>query len=172
MMLRFLQIFLFVLMSTVAFANTDAPQEIKWDDLLPEGELERLQEMYQKQIEMLYQADPIMEGSANDKAVQFGTFNVVEELDGENVRIPGYMVPLDLQDGKVTEFLLVPYFGACIHSPPPPPNQTVFVTSVEPVEFSWDAFWLEGTLKTETAESELANAAYTLELSKIEPYSS
>ena len=169
-MLRFLQVFVFVAISSMAWANAEPPMEIIWDDLMPEGEFERLQQMYQQQIQMLYQADPIIEGSDADQAVQFGTFNVVEELDGENVRIPGYMVPLDLQEGKVTEFLLVPYFGACIHSPPPPPNQTVFVISKEPIEFSWDAFWLEGTLKTEKAESELANAAYTLELSKIEPY--
>ncbi len=171
-MLRYLSVLVFALMSGLAVASTEPPVEIKWDDLMPEGEFERLQAMYEEQIRMLYQADPIVEGSDADKAIQFGTFNVVEELDGMNVRIPGYIVPLDLQDGKVSEFLLVPYFGACIHSPPPPPNQTVFVTSKEPIVFSWDAFWLEGTMKTEKAESELASAAYTLVLSKIEPYSS
>ncbi len=167
---RILTVLVFALMSSLAVAATEPPLEIKWDDLMPEGEIERLQAMYEEQIRMLYQADPIIEGSAADAAVQFGTFNVVEELDGQNVRIPGYIVPLDLQEGKVTEFLLVPYFGACIHAPPPPPNQTVYVTAKEPVEFSWDAFWLEGTIKTEKAESELASAAYTLELDKIEPY--
>lgn len=169
-MLRFLQVIVFVMLSGAAWANAEPPVEIKWDDLMPEGEFERLQAIYEQQIRMLYQAEPIIEGSEADQMMQFGTFNVVEELDGENVRIPGYIVPLDLQDGKVTEFLLVPYFGACIHSPPPPPNQTVYVTSKEPVEFSWDAFWLEGTLTTEKAESELAAAAYTLELDRIEPY--
>ncbi|MGI9201102.1 MAG: DUF3299 domain-containing protein [Woeseiaceae bacterium] len=52
---------------------------------------------------------------------------VVKELDGTFVRIPGYAVPLELSGSKVTEFLLVPYVGACIHTPPPPPNQIVHV---------------------------------------------
>lgn len=172
MMLRLFQILAFVSFSGVVFANAEPPVELKWDDLMPEGEIELLQEMYQQQIQSLYQSEAVTEGSAADTAVQFGTFNVVEELNGQQIRIPGYIVPLDLQNGKVTEFLLVPYFGACIHSPPPPPNQTVYVTSKEPIEFSWDPFWLEGTLTTEKAESDMANAAYRLALSKIDPYSS
>ena len=52
---------------------------------------------------------------------------VVKELDGQDVRMPGYLLPLEITDGKVTEFLLVPYVGACIHVPPPPPNQIVHV---------------------------------------------
>jgi len=54
--------------------------------------------------------------------------SVVKELNGQKVSIPGYLLPLEITGSSVTEFLLVPYFGACIHAPPPPPNQIVHVT--------------------------------------------
>ena len=76
-------------------------------------------------------ADPyakIEEGSEFDFMPQLGTFETVEELDGEFVRIPGYVVPFDFDsDQSWAEFLFVPYMGACIHTPPPPPNQIVLV---------------------------------------------
>ena len=53
--------------------------------------------------------------------------SIVEELNGQRVRIPGYLLPLEVSATKVTEFLLVPYIGACIHVPPPPPNQIIYV---------------------------------------------
>jgi len=49
------------------------------------------------------------------------------ELLGKNVSIPGYLLPLEMVDQKVVEFLLVPTVGACIHTPPPPANQMVLV---------------------------------------------
>ena len=52
---------------------------------------------------------------------------VNQEIDGAHVRIPGYLLPLELENDEATEFLLVPYQGACIHTPPPPPNQIVHV---------------------------------------------
>ncbi len=75
-------------------------------------------------------------------------------------------------DARITEFLLVPYFGACIHAPPPPPNQTVFVMSQEPIKMQdlAQAVWIEGTIHTQTQESELADAAYTISLTAIEEY--
>lgn len=54
-------------------------------------------------------------------------YAVVPELDGQNISIPGYALPLDYSGKRITEFLLVPWVGACIHTPPPPPNQIVYV---------------------------------------------
>ncbi len=55
---------------------------------------------------------------------------VVKELDGQQVKLPGYIVPLEVsEEGRTTEFLLVPYYGACIHVPPPPSNQIVHIFS-------------------------------------------
>lgn len=148
-------------------------RELGWEELMPEGEEERLAAMYQSQMQMLYGGAPIAEGSAADKMTQIGTFNVVPELNGLKVRLPGYTVPFEYgSDAEITEFLLVPYFGACIHSPPPPPNQTIFVITDTPVKLKdlAQAVWVEGTLSTQTQTSELADAAYTITLTKLEEY--
>ena len=98
---------------------------------------------------------------------------VVEALDGQMVKLPGYIVPLDMTDeGRVIEFLLVPYFGACIHVPPPPSNQIVHATSElgVRVEALYEPFWIEGPMRVEHASSELAEAGYRMQAQKIYPY--
>ncbi len=155
-----------------ASAAASEIREIGWEELMPEGEEERLAELYQQQMAMLYSGG-IAEGAAGDVAQQFGTFNTVPELDGIKVRIPGYTVPFEYgTDAKIREFLLVPYYGACLHAPPPPPNQTVFVTTDEAITIKdlAMAVWIEGTLRTERQDTELAGAAYTIEMENIETY--
>jgi hypothetical protein len=157
-----------------AEAEARGVSEIGWEDLMPEGEEERLAQMYQSQMSMLYGGGGgIAEGSAADAMVQIGTFNTVPELNSKKVRIPGYTVPFEYgAKAEVTEFLLVPYFGACIHAPPPPPNQTLFVKADDPIALKdlAQAVWVEGVLTTQTQESDLADAAYTLQLTHIEKY--
>ena len=148
-------------------------REIGWEELMPEGEEERLAEIYQQQMAKLYSSAPVEEGSAADAMIQIGTFNTVDELDGLKIRIPGYTVPFEYgADAEISEFLLVPYYGACIHAPPPPPNQTVFVTTQKPIKLRdlAQAVWVEGTLHAERQNSDLADAAYTIRLETIEEY--
>ena len=148
-------------------------REIGWEELLPEGEEERLAQLYQQQMALLYSGGPIAEGSAADQMVQIGTFNTVKELNEIKVRIPGYTVPFEFgANAEITEFLLVPYYGACLHAPPPPPNQTVFAMTDEPIRLRdlAQAVWIEGTLFTQTQESELADAAYTIRVDRVETY--
>jgi hypothetical protein len=98
---------------------------------------------------------------------------VVKALDGQDVKLPGYIVPLDVtEEGRVTEFLLVPYFGACIHVPPPPSNQIVHVKSELGVlmDALYQPFWIEGPLQVKASSSELAEAGYQMDASKIYPY--
>ncbi len=98
---------------------------------------------------------------------------VVKALDGKNVRLPGYIVPLEVsEEGRVTEFLLVPYFGACIHVPPPPSNQIVHVTSElgVKVEELYQPYWIEGPMQVKASTSELADAGYSMEADKILVY--
>jgi hypothetical protein len=100
---------------------------------------------------------------------------VVKALDGQEVKLPGYIVPLDVtEEGRVTEFLLVPYFGACIHVPPPPSNQIVHVKSELGVlmDALYQPFWIEGPLQVKASSSELAEAGYQMDASKIYPYES
>ena len=151
------------------------PLEISWDDLLPEGELDRLEELYREFYESKSLGGPqsILEGGPGDSMEQIGTFSTVGELDATTVRIPGYMVPLDFsKDRKLSRFLLVPYFGACIHTPPPPPNQIVFVTADPAVRLDslWEPVTVEGVLRTASAYTDTADAAYTLKLSKLAKY--
>lgn len=154
--------------------------EIGWEELMPEGEEERIAEMYQAQMARLYggPGGGVAEGSAADQAIQIGTFNRVEEIlgqpaDGMKIRLPGYTVPFEYgKDAQISEFLLVPYYGACLHAPPPPPNQTVFVKTDKPIKLKdlSQAVWIEGTLRTETQKSDLADAAYTIEMTGWEIY--
>jgi hypothetical protein len=170
------------------------PEVIYWEDLMPPEGLKALEDAYaaaagaatplsevdsgQSDVSGLPEDGDIAPGVDPDDpmgtapaATQFGTFDVVEELDGKTIRIPGFMVPFDINEmSEVTEFLLVPYFGACIHVPPPPPNQIVYVTTEEAVPFGWEPVWLEGVLETKTNVNNMGSAAYTLNLTKLEPY--
>ncbi|MEL7283404.1 MAG: DUF3299 domain-containing protein [Pseudomonadota bacterium] len=148
-------------------------REIGWEELMPEGEEERLAQLYQQQMALLYSGGPIMEGSAADQMIQIGTFNTVKELNETKVRIPGYTVPFEFgANAEIGEFLLVPYYGACLHAPPPPPNQTIFAMTDEPIKLRnlAQAVWIEGTIYTQTQESELADAAYTIQVDRVEIY--
>jgi hypothetical protein len=112
-------------------------------------------------------------GEGSLAALQTGSVAVNAELNGARVSVPGYVVPLEMSaDGSVRELFLVPYFGACIHVPPPPPNQIVYVrlrmgVSLKSIE---DAVWITGTLHTASKQSVLGSAAYSLDGEKLEPY--
>jgi hypothetical protein len=104
---------------------------------------------------------------------QFGTFDTVEEFDDQLIRIPGYVVPFDFNlRRRHDSFLLVPYMGACIHTPPPPPNQIIYVRADPFIRIKdiWIPYWLEGDLQSEQVLNDTGDAAYSLALSKIEPY--
>ncbi|AHE99682.1 hypothetical protein THITH_16825 [Thioalkalivibrio paradoxus ARh 1] len=97
---------------------------------------------------------------------------VVDELDGERVRLGGFVVPLEGDGSRVTEFLLVPFYGACIHVPPPPPNQVVHVhVNGDGISArSFDAVWLTGTMRAQRSSSELADAGYSMRPDRVEPF--
>ncbi len=81
------------------------------------------------------------------------------DLDGEKIRLPGYLLPLEFADKKVTEFLLVPWIGACIHTPPPPPNQIVHVKLDKGFDIGDEIFtavWVNGVMKAEKNNPELS----------------
>jgi hypothetical protein len=79
-------------------------------------------------------------------------------LDGQIVRMPGYILPLEFSGKEVSEFLLVPYVGACIHTPPPPPNQIVHVKADKPVAnvTVFSAVWVTGRLAAVSAKKSLS----------------
>ncbi len=121
----------------------------------------------------------IVEIMTNKREIQTA---VVQTLDGQNVRIPGYLLPLDASGGKVTEFLLVPYVGACIHAPPPPANQIVHVKVIRKGGYKnqglFEPVWITGKLSVKSMHKELylvdgsadINIGYSMQAMKIEPY--
>lgn len=97
--------------------------------------------------------------------------NVDGKLDGLTVRLSGYIVPLEFgADGSIREFFLAPYLGACIHVPPPPPNQMVYVKSARKLDVRSlsDAQAVTGVLRTRGRITGIGAAAYTLDLQGIE----
>ena len=98
---------------------------------------------------------------------------MLEAVKDQDVRIPGYMVPLEDENMKVTEFLLVPYVGACVHVPPPPPNQMVYVKMEEGRKERvrwWEPIWVYGKLKVEKFESPFGGVGFQMTGTGIEPY--
>ena len=140
--------------------ETGGVDTLTWDDLLPEGEVAAPQAV-----------DHAMMPTFDDfpSAAQTGT---VAALDGELVRLPGFVVPLDVTEGKLASLLLVPYFGACIHQPPPPPNQIVHVSFAELVEVEsmYDPVWITGRMRLETYSGGLAEASYAMDGQLVERY--
>lgn len=147
-----------LMLTLPAFA---AAEKIGWKDLIPEGFTPP-----PVKPQSYYDANPEEDRQTNLNAP------VVEALDGKKVRIPGYVVQLEGNADNVTEFLLVPYFGACIHVPPPPPNQIIHVEYAEgvPYENTYDAVWIEGTIKVERKEGDLAVVGYQMKADSVEVY--
>jgi uncharacterized protein len=139
--------------------------QVDWDKLLPP-----------------HAAKPINEpptpvhgylGESGPAAKQSGSSAVNPDLEGLTLRIPGFIVPLDVDAaGQVVEFLLVPYYGACIHVPPPPPNQIIYVKPAQPilVKDMFNAYWVTGRMHVEIRNTQMASASYTMSASKVEDY--
>lgn len=120
--------------------------------------------------------DPIELDWRTLAGLDYSTGEVTEalkEADGKVVKIPGFTVPLEDFADAATEFLLVPYVGACVHTPPPPPNQLVYIEMADGKAtklFGWDPVWLEGTLRIEMTESVYGSVGYVVEGTKLYPY--
>lgn len=94
---------------------------------------------------------------------------IVSEFDGQHVRIGGYVVPLDFEATNVTEFLLVPFVGACIHVPPPPANQIIYVKAKDGFKITdvFDPVYVTGKMSAKGAVTGLAEAGYTIEAEEV-----
>ncbi|MEJ2425914.1 MAG: DUF3299 domain-containing protein [Candidatus Thiodiazotropha sp.] len=149
---------------------------LEWDDLVPaDFDPDKLfQKITEKfNLTKLDDDDPRAQQIQEEIRQIWNHAPVVESLNGRRVRIPGLMVPLEGDGTKVSEFLLVPYFGACIHVPPPPSNQIVFVTTSQEKATEheiYDAVWVTGILHTEHSHKEIGDASYTVMADSIEPY--
>ena len=96
-------------------------------------------------------------------------------LAGKLVKIPGFTVPLEDWASSATEFLLVPYVGACIHTPPPPPNQLVYIqmdAGKRATMDGWNPVWVEGVLEIEMTQSVYGYVGFTITGQRVYPYGS
>lgn len=156
--------------------NSDGLLELEWDDLIPaDFNPDTLyQDITAKYgLEELDDNDPRARQVMTEIRQAWNHAPAVESLDGREVRMPGLVVPLEGQAEALSEFLLVPYFGACIHVPPPPSNQIVYVRKLgdkAKVEKIFDAVWVSGTMRLEHQSNEMGHASYTIEARKVEPY--
>ncbi len=112
-------------------------------------------------------------GIGNLKGLQPPGVSIREDLDGKVVRIAGFVTPLGFSGTNISEFLLVPFVGACIHVPPPPANQIVYVADVKNYRPSGGLLypvWVTGKLSAMPLDTDLANVGYQIHDAKVEPY--
>jgi len=149
--------------ATARTALASNPRVLKWEDLIPPG---------------VPYAKIIGEGEIDARADRWlpvfdkNATKLNRKLNGAYIKMPGYMLPIDMTSAGVTSFLMVPYAGACVHVPPPPANQLVFVESKKPwvTAQQWDAVWVTGQIRHELQSTTLADIGYSLDADLIEPY--
>ena len=138
-----------------------------WDRLLPQSERDHFS---------LTPPPPLHDYlSADEAATQVGSATTNPELEGVTLTLPGYIVPLDITaDGLVTEFFLVPYVGACIHVPPPPPNQMIHIRLDKAMALTalYTPYRVTGSIHTQQTSTRIDMASYSMRVSKVEPYNS
>ncbi len=151
-------------------------QEILWDALIPaDFTVDAIFARYEEQLVQFEDGSSEGYDLYTQMQAEFNKAPVNELMDGTLVRLPGFIAPLEYTEDLITEFLLVPYFGACIHVPAPPANQTVLVKMSEgqgiKFEDAYYPFWVMGELTAESAMTNLAQAGYYIENALIELYS-
>jgi hypothetical protein len=150
----------FVLVAALLFSAPSTalqePTELYWEDLVPEG----------------YTMPPVSMEHTGSMAQVEPNAPLIHSLDATFAKIPGFVVPLEGDAELVTEFLLVPYFGACIHVPPPPSNQIVYVRFDKgvPIGNLYDAVWVTGKLSTQGWTGDIASVGYSMRGVALSPF--
>ena len=164
---------LLMLLLPLTATYADKPLELEWDDMIPEDyRPDKIMQQF-GDINELDDDDPRSQKILDELEAAWSAAPVVESLDGKRVKIPGFVVPIEGDGKKLSEFLLVPYYGACIHVPPPPANQTVYVKVPRrdaKIRQAFDTVWVTGTLSAKSFDSDLATAGYQLQAEEVTPY--
>ncbi len=158
-----------LLFSASLFAETY--RELVWDDLIP-NDWNPEKELGDINWDELDDADPRAEEALKRMRAVWDSAPAEKSLDGAKVKLAGFVVPLEYKGDEIREFLLVPYFGACIHTPPPPANQIVHVIAGKlPANFqTMDPFWVSGTMKLDHTVTDMGFSSYQMVAETIEPY--
>lgn len=163
--------------------TANQPAEYKktnWDDLIPIS-WDPMAAIKGLNLSKMKDSDPRVMEAMDKVRAAWNDAPVKPELNGTRIEIPGFVVPLDVNWDNVSEFLLVPYFGACIHVPPPPSNQVIHV--ITPRDLSkpqrklvsnsvktYGAIVVRGTLETISSNTSMGFSAYRLQVESIAPY--
>jgi len=146
------------------------PRVISWEELVPK-DWDPMKELKGVDLSKLDDSDP----RANELLMKLQDVSnnapTNTAMNGVEVKIPGFIVPLEENKGEVTEFLLVPYFGACIHTPPPPANQILHVLPKQGAKFrAMDTVWVTGKLQTLRNDSMMGVSGYHMAADSVTKY--
>ncbi|MGE0797700.1 MAG: DUF3299 domain-containing protein [Lautropia sp.] len=146
--------------------------EISWDDLVPEDWDPMKEIAGLDQLGGLSDWDPRAKKLLDQLRAAWDNAPTVAAMADRPVRLPGYLVPLEQTQQGIAEFLLVPYFGACIHTPPPPANQIVHVAVVKPIRGfqTMDAVWVSGVLTVARTNSSMGASGYRMRGDRVVAY--
>jgi len=140
-------------------------KKVSWDDLIPQDWMPSVPE-----------DQAFFEGETKDGVMielpKTELAPIVKSLDEQKIKLPGYIIPIKFNAGSVSEFLLVPYVGACVHTPPPPENQIVYVSLKKPMVTTdmWAPVWVSGVMKAQLSMTKLATAGYHMTEAATEAY--
>lgn len=148
-----------------------AYREVIWDDLMPK-DWDPMAEFKSLDFNKMKDSDPRAQQALANLREAWAKSPVEPSMDGARIRIPGFIVALENTHNQLTEFLLVPYFGACIHVPPPPANQIIHVFPAKPLKKlkSMDAVWVSGVIKTLPSDTSMGSASYRMQADEVTAY--
>jgi hypothetical protein len=146
-------------------AAAEEPIPLSWDDLLPEDERSPV-------FALMREMGVLQHGAFEGQWEQNTDVRLNDQFSGRRVKLAGFAIPLDYDGLAARTLILAPFVGACIHVPPPPPNQLVLVTTERPYEIAdvFEPVEVTGLFGTMAAETELAEIGYTLTAERISRY--
>ncbi len=146
-------------------------REVDWDALLPK-DWDPAAALKGLDLANLRDGDPRATEAMARMQEMFDNAPLNPALDNTRVRIAGFVVPLEARGKLIHEFLLVPYFGACIHTPPPPANQIIHVFPAKPLSnvVAMDPVWVSGAIETGRSKTSMGSAGYRLNADVVVPY--
>lgn len=152
-------------------ASADPFRDIGWLALVPK-DWKPQEQLDRTKAQSLNDGDALAQEMMRELRKVLDSAPTVPSLDGQSVKLPGFVVPLEQTAQGISEFLLVPYHGACIHTPPPPANQIVLVRSAQPLKGvqAMSAVWVRGVMRVRRHDSGMGVSGYELNLSSAQPY--
>jgi hypothetical protein len=142
-----------------------------WDVLMPKG-WDPTKDFQKIDLSKMKDSDPRAMEALQHLREAWNNAPVEPSMNGAHIRIPGFIVPLEEAHHQISEFLLVPYFGGCIHVPPPPSNQIIHVFPIKPLKNmnSMDAVWVSGVLEVFPSDTNMGTAGYRMKAQVVERY--